>query len=116
MYGFIRSLSHFHDLYFIRHRCLKRSFSFYILGQRLQKNRAAQGLWETGKGSLKFTERLKTGKFSEVWTGTWNNRTNVVIKVPATKSISAAEFLKEAEIMKRLEHKHLLQVCSYNVD
>ena len=71
--------------------------------------------WEIDKSALKFSKRLGSGNFGEVWQGTWNGTTKVAIKTLREGTTQPEAFLKEAEIMKKLIHPKLVQlyaVCS----
>ena len=54
--------------------------------------------------------KLGAGQFSEVWAGMWNNTTQVAVKIIKVGTISPKAFVAEAELMRKLRHKHLLQV------
>ena len=87
--------------------------------------------WEIERSSLKFVRKLGHGQFGEVWEGLWNNTTPVAIKTlkPGTLNLyylrnhlcmcssllflgtmDAKDFLKEAQIMKKLRHPKLIQL------
>ncbi|XP_072046073.1 LOW QUALITY PROTEIN: tyrosine-protein kinase Fyn-like [Amphiura filiformis] len=71
--------------------------------------------WEIPRGSLSFDKKLGAGQFGEVWQGTWNRKTPVAIKTLKTGTMSPDAFLAEANIMKKLRHKNLVQlyaICS----
>ena len=53
--------------------------------------------------------------FGEVWSGYWNENTPVAIKTFRPGAMSKTDFLLEAQIMKNLQHEHLVQlyaICS----
>ena len=86
--------------------------------------------WEIERTSLKFVRKLGHGQFGEVWEGLWNNTTPVAIKTlkPGKLTLSTLlvsynvnqgyvsgtmdpkDFLKEAQIMKKLRHPKLIQL------
>eukprot|EP01135_Chromosphaera_perkinsii_P000398 Nk52_evm45s78 gene=Nk52_evmTU45s78 len=71
--------------------------------------------WEISRSELKLIKRLGGGHFGEVWEGVWRGNINVAVKTFNTGTMSPAEFLAEARIMKKLCHPKLLQmmaVCS----
>ncbi|KAM3931624.1 tyrosine-protein kinase FRK [Leptodactylus fuscus] len=71
--------------------------------------------WEIDRTSLKFLKKLGQGQFGEVWEGLWNNTISVAIKTLKKGSMKPQDFLREAQIMKRLRHPKLIQlyaVCS----
>lgn len=66
--------------------------------------------WEIDKSSLKFTQKLGQGQFGEVWEGLWNNTTPVAIKTLKSGAMDPKDFLAEAQIMKKLKHRNLVQL------
>ncbi|XP_063773234.1 tyrosine-protein kinase FRK [Pseudophryne corroboree] len=71
--------------------------------------------WEIDRNSLKFLKKLGQGQFGEVWEGLWNNTISVAIKTLKTGSMNPQDFLREAQLMKKLRHPKLIQlyaVCS----
>ena len=46
-----------------------------------------------------------------VWSGILNNTTVCAIMTPRLERMSHQEFLREAEILTTLKHKHVMQVC-----
>jgi serine/threonine protein kinase len=59
-----------------------------------------------------FGERLGAGQFGEVFVGTWikYGSRQVAVKTLKVATMAPAEFLKEAEIMKKLRHPSLVQL------
>ena len=70
----------------------------------------ANEAWEIDRNSIRFVKKLGAGQFAEVWMGIWNGTTEVAVKTlkPGTKQPS--EFLKEAELMKKLRHPKVIQL------
>ncbi|XP_072015339.1 tyrosine-protein kinase STK-like [Amphiura filiformis] len=71
--------------------------------------------WEIPRESLAFNKKLGAGQFGEVWQGTWNGNTAVAVKTLKEGTMTPDAFLEEANIMKKLRHKHLVSlfaVCS----
>jgi len=66
--------------------------------------------WEIERTSLKFVRKLGHGQFGEVWEGLWNNTTPVAIKTLKPGTMDPKDFLKEAQIMKKLRHPKLIQL------
>ncbi|NP_001274717.1 tyrosine-protein kinase STK [Hydra vulgaris] len=75
----------------------------------------AKDAWEIPRESLRLNRKLGAGQFGEVWAGVWNNTTQVAVKTLKPGTMSPASFLDEAGVMKKLRHKHLVQlyaICS----
>ena len=66
--------------------------------------------WETEYSLIKLKSKIRDGKFSEVWEGTWNDIMPVVIKTPKPDSLTVSSFLTKAKIMKKLQHKKLIKL------
>jgi serine/threonine protein kinase len=84
-----------------------------------QTSGLAKDLWEISRKELKFDKRLGEGQFGEVHMGYWKRHKPVAIKTLKANSIITESqmkaFLLEAQILKDLTHKHLVQlygVCS----
>uniref|UniRef100_A0A8C1VT45 Tyrosine-protein kinase n=1 Tax=Cyprinus carpio TaxID=7962 RepID=A0A8C1VT45_CYPCA len=60
--------------------------------------------WEIPRSSLKLLKKLGAGQFGEVFEGIWNDRTAVAVKT------LKPDFLREAQIMKKLRHAKLIQL------
>uniref|UniRef100_A0A8C1Z6E3 Tyrosine-protein kinase n=1 Tax=Cyprinus carpio TaxID=7962 RepID=A0A8C1Z6E3_CYPCA len=56
------------------------------------------------RSSLKLLKKLGAGQFGEVFEGIWNDRTAVAVKT------LKPDFLREAQIMKKLRHAKLIQL------
>jgi fyn-related kinase len=75
--------------------------------------------WQTDRSSIRLVRKLKSGEFTEVWEGMWNN-TRIVIPVAVKmlkpqRIVSAYDFLQSANLMKKLQHPnlvHLYALCS----
>ncbi|TKR59277.1 hypothetical protein L596_028973 [Steinernema carpocapsae] len=65
--------------------------------------------WEVDRRALRLLRQIGAGQFGEVWEGRWNNAA-VAVKKLKPGSADAGDFLAEAQIMKRLRHKRLLQL------
>ncbi|XP_038127687.1 tyrosine-protein kinase SRK2 [Cyprinodon tularosa] len=66
--------------------------------------------WEIDRKSLKLQKRLGAGQFGEVFEGVWNDTTPVAVKTLKAGTMDAAEFLGEAQLMKKLRHPKLIQL------
>ena len=65
--------------------------------------------WEVEHRSIEVKCRIINGEFSEIWEGTWNDKTPVtVIRRKSTTPVS--DFLAEAQVMKNLCHDKLIQL------
>uniref|UniRef100_W5NK23 Tyrosine-protein kinase n=2 Tax=Lepisosteus oculatus TaxID=7918 RepID=W5NK23_LEPOC len=66
--------------------------------------------WEIDRTSLKLLKKLGAGQFGEVYEGRWNDTTPVAIKTLKPGSMHPQDFLREAQIMKKLRHPKLIQL------
>ncbi|XP_037550682.1 tyrosine-protein kinase Lck [Nematolebias whitei] len=69
-----------------------------------------QDEWEIPRESLKLERRLGAGQFGEVWMGLYNNDRKVAIKNLKIGTMSVEAFLAEANMMKNLQHRHLVRL------
>ena len=66
--------------------------------------------WEIDTKQIRLLRKLGAGQFWEVWEGLWNSTTSVAVKTLKPGTMSASEFLQEAELMKKLRHPKLIQL------
>ncbi|XP_007521118.1 tyrosine-protein kinase FRK isoform X2 [Erinaceus europaeus] len=66
--------------------------------------------WEIDRNSVQLLKRLGSGQFGEVWEGLWNNTTPVAVKTLKPGSMDSNDFLREAQLMKKLRHPKLIQL------
>uniref|UniRef100_A0A8C1VTB1 Tyrosine-protein kinase n=1 Tax=Cyprinus carpio TaxID=7962 RepID=A0A8C1VTB1_CYPCA len=66
--------------------------------------------WEIPRSSLKLLKKLGAGQFGEVFEGIWNDRTAVAVKTLKPGTMDPKDFLREAQIMKKLRHAKLIQL------
>uniref|UniRef100_A0A8C1KT03 Tyrosine-protein kinase n=1 Tax=Cyprinus carpio TaxID=7962 RepID=A0A8C1KT03_CYPCA len=66
--------------------------------------------WEIPRSSLKLLKKLGAGQFGEVYEGIWNDSTAVAVKTLKPGSMDTKDFLREAQIMKKLRHPKLIQL------
>ncbi|XP_077366677.1 tyrosine-protein kinase FRK [Festucalex cinctus] len=66
--------------------------------------------WEIDRRSIKLLHKLGAGQFGEVYEGLWNDTTAVAVKTLKPGTMDAEDFLREAQIMKRLRHAKLIQL------
>ncbi|XP_077991483.1 tyrosine-protein kinase Src42A-like [Glandiceps talaboti] len=66
--------------------------------------------WEIPRESLQKIRKLGSGQFGDVYEGTWNSTTAVAIKQLKPGTMDPSDFLREAEIMKKLRHPKLVQL------
>uniref|UniRef100_A0A674MXR0 Tyrosine-protein kinase n=1 Tax=Takifugu rubripes TaxID=31033 RepID=A0A674MXR0_TAKRU len=69
-----------------------------------------QDEWEIPRESLKLERKLGAGQFGEVWMGIHNNERRVAIKCLKIGTMSVEAFLAEANMMKSLQHMHLVRL------
>ena len=83
--------------------------------QPVTKSLSYKDEWEIDRISLQFDKKLSMGNFSEVWSGLWNNSTPVAIKTLKPGTMEVADFVAEAQVMKKIHHYnllHLYAVCT----
>lgn len=66
--------------------------------------------WEIPKSSIELKEEIGHGQFGKVYKAVWNKTTIVAVKTLKPSSCDAADFLREAQTMKRLHHPNLIQL------
>ncbi|MCJ8749822.1 hypothetical protein PDJAM_G00192130 [Pangasius djambal] len=66
--------------------------------------------WEIPRSSICLQRKLGGGQFGEVYEGLWNNTTAVAVKTLRQGSMNSQDFLREAQIMKKLRHPKLIQL------
>lgn len=66
--------------------------------------------WEIERKSIKLLRKLGAGQFGEVFEGLWNDTTPVAVKTLKPGTMDPEDFLREAQIMKRLRHAKLIQL------
>ncbi|XP_071334560.1 tyrosine-protein kinase FRK [Trachinotus anak] len=66
--------------------------------------------WEIDRKSIKLLRKLGAGQFGEVFEGLWNETTSVAVKTLKPGTMDPEDFLREAQIMKRLRHSKLIQL------
>ncbi|KAM9783063.1 tyrosine-protein kinase FRK [Neosynchiropus ocellatus] len=66
--------------------------------------------WEIDRKSIKLLRKLGAGQFGEVFEGLWNETTAVAVKTLKPGTMDPQDFLREAQIMKRLRHAKLIQL------
>ncbi|XP_035534333.1 tyrosine-protein kinase FRK-like [Morone saxatilis] len=66
--------------------------------------------WEIDRKSIKLLKKLGAGQFGEVFEGLWNETTAVAVKTLKPGTMDPEDFLREAQIMKRLRHAKLIQL------
>uniref|UniRef100_A0A4W4EHM4 non-specific protein-tyrosine kinase n=1 Tax=Electrophorus electricus TaxID=8005 RepID=A0A4W4EHM4_ELEEL len=66
--------------------------------------------WEIARSSVHLMRKLGAGQFGEVYEGVWNDTTAVAVKTLKPGSMDSQDFLREAQIMKKLRHPKLIQL------
>ncbi|XP_068432660.1 tyrosine-protein kinase FRK [Clinocottus analis] len=66
--------------------------------------------WEIDRKSIKLLRKLGAGQFGEVFEGLWNDTTAVAVKTLKAGTMDPEDFLREAQMMKRLRHAKLIQL------
>ncbi|XP_036405383.1 tyrosine-protein kinase SRK2 [Megalops cyprinoides] len=66
--------------------------------------------WEIDRTSIQLVRKLGAGQFGEVHEGLWNGTTAVAVKTLKPGTMDPQDFLREAQIMKKLRHPKLIQL------
>ncbi|XP_074541321.1 tyrosine-protein kinase FRK [Halichoeres trimaculatus] len=66
--------------------------------------------WEIDRKSIRLLRKLGAGQFGEVFEGLWNETTAVAVKTLKSGTMDPEDFLREAQLMKRLRHPKLIQL------
>ncbi|KAM9704409.1 tyrosine-protein kinase FRK isoform 2-T2 [Menidia menidia] len=66
--------------------------------------------WEIDRRTIKLLKKLGAGQFGEVFEGLWNDTTSVAVKTLKPGTMDPQDFLREAQIMKKLRHPKLIQL------
>ncbi|KAF8567034.1 hypothetical protein P879_06255 [Paragonimus westermani] len=66
--------------------------------------------WEIPKTSIVLKEKIGHGQFADVYKAVWNKTTIVAVKTLKPSSCDPDDFLREAQVMKRLRHPNLIQL------
>ena len=64
--------------------------------------------WEIERSSLRLTKQQQAREFGEMWEGMWNGTTPVAVKIPKSRNMG----MQELQIMKKLQHEHIIQLYS----
>ena len=88
--------------------CVKES------SQTIGHSEHANKAWEIDRSEIKIIKKLMDGEFSEVWEGLWNKTTLVAVKIfkPQNLIMTAYDFVQTANLMKRLYHQNVIQICA----
>jgi len=70
---------------------------------------------EINRKGIKLTKKLGAGHFGEVWAGKWKSL-DVAVKSLKPGKMSKEEFLAEAKVMHKLQHRHLVQILAVCTD
>lgn len=69
--------------------------------------------WEIDRSEITLGAKLGAGQYGEVYEGTWRkNSRKVAVKTLKEESMEASEFLKEANVMKKMRHENLVQLLA----
>ncbi|XP_055508615.1 protein-tyrosine kinase 6-like [Leucoraja erinacea] len=66
--------------------------------------------WERPRSEFTLTEKLGSGHFGKVYAGYWNDTVQVAIKMVEVDLMTERDFQMETQIMKRLQHPHLMSL------
>ena len=114
----ILEAEHFDELHFLveHYQQLKRKdLNLDRPCLRLEKP-ATMGLgvddWEIEKSSLVQQKILGSGNFGKVWMGLWNGQVKVAVKEMKPGAMTSEDFLREADVMKKLNHPKLIKLLA----
>jgi fyn-related kinase len=66
---------------------------------------------QVDKSGIRLIRKLKSGQFTEVWEGIWNDTTPVAVKtLKPNQNMTIEDFLQSANLMKKLQHPNLVQI------
>lgn len=66
--------------------------------------------WEIDRNRLTLKKEIGRGQFGQVYEGLFDGKMRVAIKTLKKDSMDPNEFLAEAQIMKKMRHKHLVRL------
>uniref|UniRef100_A0A4W5JS90 non-specific protein-tyrosine kinase n=1 Tax=Hucho hucho TaxID=62062 RepID=A0A4W5JS90_9TELE len=83
----------------------------YPTEDRLQLPTGSADPWESNRSAIKLGKKLGEGVFGVVYQGLYNN-TPVAVKTLKPGTMDPRDFLKEAQIMKTMQHSNLIQLLA----
>uniref|UniRef100_A0A4W3HB74 Tyrosine-protein kinase n=1 Tax=Callorhinchus milii TaxID=7868 RepID=A0A4W3HB74_CALMI len=66
--------------------------------------------WERPKAEFTLVRCIGSGSYGDVWKAIWNDSVHVAIKMLRADATDPNKFLKEAQIMKNLQHPNLIRL------
>ena len=67
--------------------------------------------WEINRDEICMKQRLDAGQYGEVYEGLWTkHQRKVAVKTLKEETMEVDDFLREANVMKKLKHKNLVQL------
>ncbi|KAM4522079.1 tyrosine-protein kinase FRK [Odontesthes bonariensis] len=66
--------------------------------------------WEIDRRTIDLQRKLGAGQFGDVFEALWNDTTSVAVKTLKPGTMDPQDFLREAQLMKRLRHPKLIQL------
>ncbi|XP_063161189.1 cytoplasmic tyrosine-protein kinase BMX isoform X2 [Candoia aspera] len=69
-----------------------------------------KGIWELNREEIVLGEEIGSGHFGVVQMGRWKRKYDVAVKMIREGSMSADEFIEEAETMMKLDHPKLVKL------
>lgn len=70
---------------------------------------------EINRSGIRLIKKLGAGNFGEVWSGKWRS-VDVAVKMLKAGKMTMDEFMAEARVMHKLQHKHLVQLMAVCTD
>ena len=74
-------------------------------------SKVADDQWEVDRATIRMGRKLGSGQYGDVYEAVWTTcMQRVAVKTLKEEAMDVDDFLKEANVMKRLKHKNLVQL------
>ncbi|XP_066300499.1 uncharacterized protein [Branchiostoma lanceolatum] len=67
-------------------------------------------IWEISRENIKLLRKIGQGNFGDVFQGLWKENVEVAVKTAKKEAMPDDQFLKEADTMKKLQHRNIVQL------
>eukprot|EP00058_Branchiostoma_floridae_P014595 XP_002600083.1 hypothetical protein BRAFLDRAFT_79659 [Branchiostoma floridae] len=68
-------------------------------------------IWEISRDNIKLLKKIGQGNFGDVFQGRWKETNDVAVKTAKKGSMPDDQFLREADTMKNLQHRNIVQIA-----